>query len=130
MPLISGAALVISFLGWVSYLPVAKSPRLRRTLWPTRAMQYVAIAVACLAFAVPTDDPPMNLLLVSLTCLSFSLFLLAYHFALKLPVATGRPEVGKLLPAFELTDEDGKTFTSDQFTNKGPLLLVFFRGFW
>ena len=130
MPLLSGAALLVSFLAWVSYVPVARSVRLRRTLWPTRAMQYLAIALACLAFAVPMGDAPMNLLLVGLTCLSFATFVLAYHLTLKLPVASGRPEAGKLLPAFELTGEDGKPFSSEQFVGKGPVLYLFFRGFW
>ena len=134
LPLLATAALIVSLLGWASYIPVAKSPRLRRTLMPTRALQYLAVALACLAFAVPLPlgmgDPPMNLLLVSLTCLSFATFVLAYHIALKLPVAAGRPEVGKLLPAFQLTGENGQPFSSDQFLGKGPVLYVFFRGFW
>ena len=130
MPVLAAVALAVSLLGWASYIPVAKTVSLRRTLWPTRAMEYLAVLLACLTFALPPEDKATNLLLVSLTCLSFAAFTLVYYTALRLPIAKGRPEVGKLLPAFELTGEDGKPLGADKFTGKGPVLFVFFRGFW
>lgn len=130
MPILACAALMTSLIGWASYVPVVKFPKLRRTLWPTRALEYFALLLACAALAIPVDDPQTNVLLVSLTCVSFAIFTLLYYVSLRLPVSTGRPEAGKLLPTFEVTGENGKPFTSDQFLGKGPLLFIFFRGFW
>jgi hypothetical protein len=124
------SAVIISLLAGLSYLPVIKVPKFRRTMWPTRLLFYLSLIPAALSMIFPTDDPQRNLLLVSLTCILFALFNIFFYTALKLPVAPGRPEIGKLLPDFEVTGEDGKTYTPGSLTGKGPVLLVFFRGFW
>jgi len=130
MPSLAAWSLIISFLGWFSYVPVAKIPKFRRTLWPTRLLFYLSLIPAVAAAILPTDDAPRNLLLVSATCISFALFTLSFYTALKLPVAACRPETGKLLPDFEVIGEDGKPFSPNKFASRGPLLLVFFLGFW
>lgn len=122
--------MVVSVLGWVSYVPVAKNTKYRRTLWPTRVLLYGSLALAILAYVVPNADPRMNVMFVSATCISFALFTLVFYLMLRLPVARGRPEVGKAIPAFEVLGEDGKPISSDTFIGKGPTLFVFFRGFW
>lgn len=127
---IAAWSLIISFVAWLSYVPVAKSPKLRRTLWPTRLLFYLSLIPAIIAMAMQLGDPQSNLLFVSATFISFALFTLSFYTALKLPVAAGRPEIGKLLPEFEVIGEDGRPFNPNQACSKGPLLLVFFRGFW
>lgn len=130
MPSLAAWSLIISFVGWFSYIPVAKIPKLRRTLWPTRLLFYLSLIPAIIAIALQTDDAKITLMFVSCTCISFALFTLSFYAAIKLPVAAGRPEIDKLLPDFEVIGEDGKPFSPNKFSGKGPLLLVFFRGFW
>ena len=130
MPILAIASFVVSFIGWVSYVPVVKSPKYRRTLWPTRVLLYGSLLMACAAFALPSGSPRLNMWLFSATCASFSLFTLMYYIMIKLPVHPDRPHVGKTIPEFEVTGEDGKALSSDQFVGKGPVLFIFFRGFW
>jgi hypothetical protein len=130
MAILAIVSFVVSVIGWFSYVPVAKSTKFRRTLWPTRLLLYGSLLLAILAYVVPNPDPHTNVMFVSATCISFALFTLVFYAMLRLPVARGRPEVGKAIPAFEVLGEDGKPISSDQFIGKGPTLFIFFRGFW
>ena len=40
------------------------------------------------------------------------------------------PEVGSMLPPFELPDTEGRTITSAELLGKGPLIISFYRGVW
>lgn len=129
MNLLALASMAVSLLGWISYMPVVRSPRFRGTLWPTRVLLYGSLLMAGIAFALPSPDRHTAMYL-SATCASFAIFTLFYYILLKLPPAAGRPEVGKVVPEFEVTGEDGKPFSSDRFVGKGPVLFIFFRGMW
>ncbi|MBA4115554.1 MAG: redoxin domain-containing protein [Rubrobacter sp.] len=39
-------------------------------------------------------------------------------------------EVGRKMPVFELPDEEGKPFNLAEQLQKGPIVLVFYRGDW
>lgn len=39
-------------------------------------------------------------------------------------------DVGTVAPLFSAVDADGKTVTLQQFLNKGPVVMVFYRGQW
>ena len=130
MPILAIASFVVSFIGWASYVPVVKRPKLRRTLWPTRVLLYLSLLMAGVAFFLPVRDPYLNSIFVSASLISFAIFTLLYYLMIKLPICVGRPEVSKAMPEFEVTGEDGKPFSSDNFLGKGPLLFIFFRGFW
>ena len=40
------------------------------------------------------------------------------------------PKPGSPLPEFNLTDTDGQVVNSKELTDKGPLVVTFYRGVW
>lgn len=38
--------------------------------------------------------------------------------------------VGNTMPAFELPDQNGKSWNLDERLSEGPVMLVFYRGNW
>lgn len=130
MPQPGVLAFVISFLAWASYIPVAKSPKLRHTMWPTWAMQGGALLLA--AYALLTRPLQFDLYqILALVALGLVAgFVFVFATTLRIPQAVGRPEEGKTLPHLSLISESGGSISPDDYSGKGPLLLVFFRGFW
>ena len=127
---LSVSSLVLAILGWVTYVPVAKTPGLRKTLWPTRALFVLALVlVGISAINAGPADPKLDAVGIA-TCVLCGLFAVAFVVMLRVPKAPGRPEAGKPLPFFQVTSEEGKQVSPDGYARKGPVLLVFFRGFW
>jgi hypothetical protein len=125
------AGFVLSILGWASYVPVAKSPALRRNMWPTWLILTVATLLALAA--VIAEPPPKEFKTAGVAAVTFVFyifFIIAYFTALRIPQSTGRPEAGKMLPSISVLAETGQNISPDDFAGKGPVLLVFFRGFW
>jgi tellurite resistance protein TehA-like permease len=122
--------LLLSLLGWASYIPVSKTPALRHNMWPMWAMLFISVVLA--AVAVAGCQPLTSVVggLAGATLALFFLFVAAYFAALRVPRSAGRPEIGKLLPSFSVVAENGQNISPDHYVGKGPLLLVFFRGFW
>ena len=129
MNAISLISLIISVLAVVSYVPVAKVPRLRRNMWPTWMLFFASIAIASIPLVHGKDAPHLDAFQVSTYAL-FVLYVISYFLILRVPRQTGRPQVGSTVPHFTLIDENGAKISADDFVGKGPLLLVFFRGFW
>lgn len=44
--------------------------------------------------------------------------------------ANNAPKLGDIAPSFELRTADGGTFRSDVALADGPLVIVFYRGYW
>ena len=122
--------LAFSLLGWLSYLIVAKIPAMRRNMWPMWVIFDTSVVMALIAlFQYGTQAGPISAAATA-TCASFALFVLVYVLVLRVPPAKGRPQAGELLPAFVIKGEDGSLISADDYVGKGPVLLVFFRGFW
>ena len=49
---------------------------------------------------------------------------------LRLPPAPEAPPALAAAPDFTLPDQDGNPVTLSSFRGRGPVLLVFYRGFW
>lgn len=66
-----------------------------------------------------------------LSLLVFGLFL-SYNFYLsaQLPASKAAPQVGEVAPDFMLPDQDGKLVKLSDSRSAGPVLLVFYRGYW
>jgi peroxiredoxin len=123
------ASVLVTFLAWISYVPVLKSPRLRRTMWPVWALLFLAQALAVATFFVR----PIKLLNAATAMTVFALFamtLIVYVVALRVPRAEGRPRPGERLPEFLVTTAGGKRVAPRELAGGGPVLIIFFRGFW
>ena len=70
------------------------------------------------------------LLGVLVALFSFGLFLLVFFLMLLIPKSAGRPQVDQPLPEFDVLFADGKRYAPLAMAHGGPVLLVFFRGFW
>lgn len=122
--------LAAAIVAWASYLPVSKSPRLRRTMWPTIALMGLALAIVAARAAMRAEGEP-RLGAFDLSALGLALlFVPVYFLALRVPRAAGRPQPGESFPAVNFTGEDGQTVSSADLVQRGPMLFVFFRGFW
>lgn len=120
----------LSIFAWGSYVWVNKIPSLRRTMWPLWAMFAVSMLVAAVALALKKTAPGIDDSLARGTFISFVLFLFFYFTMMRTPRVTGRPQVGSKLPHFQLPSESGAPVSPDDYIGKGPVLLIFFRGFW
>jgi hypothetical protein len=125
MNVLSITSLVISFLAAISYVPVAKIPGVRQTMWPTWALFMLSAGVAGAAMMLEK----VNGIAIS-TLLLFVFFAISYFLFLRIPRVAGRPKAGEVIPRFQVQAETGQTLSPDDFAGKGPLLLIFFRGFW
>ena len=125
------ASLLLAVLGWASYLPLAKNPAYRATLWPMWTALAVAAFLGIIALRKPEQANWFNRSLAILGLLISLLAIPAYLFMLKTPAAEGRPQVGQPLPAIRVKSEyQNDVLSSQSMVSNGPLLLVFFRGFW
>jgi len=98
-------------------------------MWPTLLM--MALATLASLIRVERDYAARRLDPYSLSALAASaLFFAVYFLALRVPVSGKRLAPGARMPPIELPDERGGTFSTRAFEGRGPLLLVFFRGFW
>jgi hypothetical protein len=124
------AGLAAAFLAWASYLPVSKSPRLRKNMWPTIALMGLALLIVVARAATrPAGEPRLGPLDLSALALAL-LFVPVYFLALRVPRAGGRPQPGQVFPAVTFIGDEAQTISSAELVQRGPMLFVFFRGFW
>jgi len=45
-------------------------------------------------------------------------------------VQRAAPKVGDRAPDFSLPNPDGKSVTLKDYTSRGPVVLIFYRGYW
>ncbi|UCG34546.1 MAG: redoxin domain-containing protein [Phycisphaerales bacterium] len=57
-------------------------------------------------------------------------FIGALFGLLRLPAAPQAPPARAAAPDFTLPDQNGNPVTLSSFRGRGPVLLVFYRGFW
>ncbi|HYG78561.1 MAG TPA: hypothetical protein VEK08_26415 [Planctomycetota bacterium] len=122
-------ALALAIIAWASYVPVAKSPALRRTMWPTLALMALAAAITLVIIASRQSPGRANAYDYSTLGVTL-LFLIVYVFVMRVPKSEKRLQPGARMPLIELPAENGAAFSTAAYQGKGPLLLVFFRGFW
>jgi len=130
MDIFSIVVFSVAFLAWASYLPVSKSPRLRQTMWPTLALVGLSLILVLVRIGLRGTDEPRFTLLDIVSLAMTLLFIPVYFFALRVPRSSGRPNVGEMFPAVSFTADDGRVLSGTELTQRGPMLFVFFRGFW
>jgi len=123
-------ALVLALAGWASYIPLAKHATLRTTLWPMFLLLGVALCLGLSALFRDGKPTWPTRIVAGLAVLFAVLVLPAYFLMLRVPQTLGRPQAGQPLPEVNVVNERGERISSAGFAGAGPLLLVFFRGFW
>jgi hypothetical protein len=124
MELLGIAGFGLTVFGWVLYPVANKVPALRRTMWPLWVAFGCGLALAAGASAAAGFGDAGVFRWLIAAGINSACFLAVY-----MPRAAGRPVVGQALPVFSLAGEHGP-FSPEDYAGKGPLLLVFFRGFW
>lgn len=61
---------------------------------------------------------------------AFLVYAFTFFFVLRLPAGARRPAAGSALANFEVITESGTALSIADYKGRGPLLLIFFRGFW
>ena len=127
-------ALILTLVGGGSYMAFLGIPWVRETAAPNMAAMLLGVGVAVYAATRRPRWP--GLVATVLTVGMTGLFVFGVFIASVLP----RPQVS--LPAealevaagspfdFALPDHTGRTVRLSDFHGKGPVLLVFYRGFW
>ncbi|MCW8131096.1 MAG: hypothetical protein KIS92_12175 [Planctomycetota bacterium] len=123
-------SLLLAIGGWASYVPLSKSPSYRATMWPMFLAVGLALVLAVYAFSKATKPVLATRIVAGLAAVVSLLLVPAYFTMLRVPAETGRPLAGQKMPGVNLVNEYGDKLFTGSFTNNGPLLLVFFRGFW
>ena len=126
----SAAIFVFAMLAWASYIPVSKSPRLRHTMWPTLALLAIALITELAVIVMRRPGEERVSALDAANLIVILLFAPIYFFALRVPNSSGRPKPGSQLPPVVFLDDSAKPLPAIEMAQRGPLLLVFFRGFW
>ena len=126
------AACGVSFVAWASYWPVSKVPSLRKSMWPTWALFALSLppALGAVALEISGGVSSAAMFAVLATLVSFGFFVLVFLLMLLIPRSAGRPQVDRALPEFDVLCADGLSRSPLALVPGGPVLIVFFRGFW
>lgn len=123
-------ALLLSIGGWASYLPLVKNPSYRGTMWPMILLIALSLLLAVYAFSKASAPVMATRIIAGLAAVSSLAFIPVYVALLRVPATAGRPQAGQKMPGVTVVNEYGDKVFTGSFTNNGPLLLVFYRGFW
>jgi peroxiredoxin len=118
----------LSFVGFLSYLFVAKAARTSRNLPGMLVLAVVSwLATGALAWAAGTSAGVVPIALSSVLLVGVFLYIFWYS---RLPAPRSTTlSVGSPLPNFVLEDSDGHPVSSQGFAGK-PTVFLFFRGNW
>ena len=123
-------SLILAFAGWASYVPLSKYPSYRNTMWPMLLITGIALILAVMSFTKATKPKTLTRIIAGVGGVVAILFVPAYVFMMRVPVESGRPQTGQKMPGVNVINEYGDKLLTSSFVNHGPLLLVFYRGFW
>jgi hypothetical protein len=121
-----GAAFVL--LGAFTYIPLLDVPWIRSTAAPNLAAMILGTALGIFGAARLRRRWPW-ILAVGESLMTL-LFIGGIFGLLRLPATPHALPVRAAAPDFTLPDQDGQHVTLSSFRGRGPILLVFYRGFW
>lgn len=120
--------LAMSAIGGISYFLLISVPWIRSTALPN-----IILAVSGIAFSVIAIAQKRTWITIGAGTLSLLLsagFLTSFFVLMKLPSDAHVIAVGKDAPDFAIPNQYGRTAQLSSFEGKGPVLLVFYRGYW
>jgi hypothetical protein len=121
------AALLCVVGGFGSYYGLMANDFVRRTGVPAFPIMVAGCIVAIMAVA---RRPGVLTGVTLLACLGATGFVGKFLYTPNLPGSQSLPAIGDTAPGFELTAHDGRTVRLSDYRGQGPVLLVFYRGFW
>jgi succinate dehydrogenase hydrophobic anchor subunit len=122
------AGLVLTLAGPVLfYLFFLDQPFLRSTGLPAIVLMLVGLAVG--VWAIYGDRRLRIRILGGLNLLLAVLVVIYFGYGMVLP-AGSPPAAGEAAPDFTLTNHAGEQVTLSRTLSAGPVLLVFYRGYW
>jgi FtsH-binding integral membrane protein len=122
------AGLLLTLTGPVLfYLFFLDQPFLRSTGLPAVVLMLVGLAVG--VWAIRGDRRLRIRVLGGLNLLLAGLFVVGFCYGMVLP-AGSPPVVGETAPDFTLADQTDKEVTLSEALSTGPVLLMFYRGYW
>ncbi|GMV80228.1 MAG: hypothetical protein AMXMBFR7_14120 [Planctomycetota bacterium] len=124
----AGAAL--GFLGWAAYLPVLRVPAWRKSMWPVWSLTLLGAALGGGAWLAASERSAALHLAAAAALGECALWALLFFTSMRVPARSGRPAAGQPFPPLAVLSEHGETLHTEAWRGRGPLLLVFFRGFW
>ncbi|MCG3128783.1 MAG: hypothetical protein CHACPFDD_03675 [Phycisphaerae bacterium] len=127
-PLRAAACLLLSLAGGFVYVALLGVPLLRSTGLPAFVIMGAAAIAGVLAVRRDRRLFPRLLALGNLALLGIFTFSFFWVWALPLPAETATAL--QVAPEFELPDESGRIVSLKDARRGGPVLLVFYRGFW
>ncbi len=120
--------LLATLAGGVSYFLLLTVPWIRNYAVPNIALVIIGTALCFRAVSKKRSK-----LVISGTVLSSLVavgFLLSLFVLMRLPAPQKSFAVGDELPDFTLPNQDERDVTLSDYRGRGPVLLVFYRGFW
>lgn len=124
---LAAAALLITLGSPVFYMIWMNNPFVRSTALPTFALMALALLMGIQA--VRCDSRSLTRVLFGLNLAIVVFFVWAFFFLAALPETAAFAAL-ETAPDFTLPDHNGQTVSLRASLDAGPVLLVFYRGFW
>lgn len=125
---LSLVGLLLTLAGGISYFLLMSVPWIR-----THAIPNIALAIVGIALCTFALKQRRTKLIIAASAVSYLVaigFLLSIFVLMRLPAPQTTFAAGQSPPEFTLPNQDGQSISLASYRNKGPVLLVFYRGFW
>jgi hypothetical protein len=123
------AGLLMTIVGGVSYYFLLEVPWIRATGWPNLVVMLIGLALGIASARRARRKLTLGLVIGQV--LFIALFVVSLTVFTALPEPQSSAEVAsRQAPDFTLPDHTGKSVSLAEALARGPVLLVFYRGFW
>lgn len=120
--------LAMSAVGGISYFLLIGVPWIRSSALPNTILVVVGLVFSIIALA--RKRTWVTVCAGTLSLLLSVGFLGSIYVLMRLPADQHVIAVGRDAPDFSIPNQFGRTVQLSSFEGKGPVLLVFYRGFW
>lgn len=119
---------LLTLTGGVSYFLLLSVPWIRTYAIPNILLAVLGVVICFVAVKRRRSIPVI--LGTAFSTLIATVFLLSIFVLMRLPPPQTAWAVGQSLPDITLPNQDGREVSITDYRGKGPVLLVFYRGFW
>ncbi len=118
---------LLMFTGPIVYMVTQDDPYVRSTGWPAFVIMGIGAVLGTMAFT--SDRRKWVTALGGLNVVLLAIFVYMFYVWAQLPPTQGFTAL-KHAPGFTLANQDNVDVSLNDKLAKGPVLLVFYRGFW